>query len=262
MKKRSSLAEENASPRYEIKQLRQALLDISRDRSVSNSPFAARKRSTSQRRRLLRKPAAKPPAPAKLTLKSPVSSKAAGRRGKKSFGPPLRRPSRSPNRTPKSQAGLQETGPDPAGLSESSRTFLTDSKNISNLASFIEDESKSFDTLLDKENLPARSPKEAQLLQHLQELQRENTLLQSRINRLSVQPSPSRINRLSVQPSRSKRRRTRSISRTPRTPLSPFSKSFSALSFKSQTPRRKKHCKFCDVLLSKGYSTKTCTRHG
>ncbi|CAG9314598.1 unnamed protein product [Blepharisma stoltei] len=129
------------------------------------------------------------------------------------------------------------------------------------------------------ENYVVTSEKELKLLKEIEALRRENNYLR---NKLSNSPKPKRqiskhlsqdksrstsISTLKPKPNlnyatESPSRIRSSRSKSPRLALAARTKSPTSKSPRHTTPTRLRHCRVCDHLLSKGYSTKYCSKHG
>ena len=90
-----------------------------------------------------------------------------------------------------------------------------------------------------------------------------DTLNENRIRKshTSKSPQPKTANKGISENTRPSKKIIKSVSRSKSKSLTP--RDLSEKSNKSPiTPRRYKHCNLCDHLLSKGYSTKYCSKHG
>jgi cell division septum initiation protein DivIVA len=112
------------------------------------------------------------------------------------------------------------------------------------------------------QNVPS-SLNEKTLISEIEALRKENLKL-----RLQISGSNKKLTRKARSKSKSKSpiRKAKSRSMTPRDLSSrPVKRNVSNRSLISElnlTPRRSRHCNTCDHLLSKGYSTKYCSKHG
>ena len=98
-----------------------------------------------------------------------------------------------------------------------------------------------------------KKPIDSDLLSEIEKLRAENQLLRARYKNSSPVAQPKlNLDTLSRHTPRSPRRVSRS----------PSASSISYGGGRSITPERLRHCKACDHLLSKGYSTKYCSKHG
>lgn len=98
-----------------------------------------------------------------------------------------------------------------------------------------------------------KKPSDSDLLSEIEKLRAENQLLRARYKNSSPIPQP-KLNLDTLQ--RHTPHSPRRVSRSPSTT------SISYTGGRSITPERLRHCKACDHLLSKGYSTKYCSKHG
>ena len=108
---------------------------------------------------------------------------------------------------------------------------------------------------------------EKSLISEIEALRRENMKLRLQLNTSSKKTiKRNRSKSKSKANSKSPARKCKSRSNTPRDMSSrPIKRNISTRSFNidmNLTPRRNRHCNTCDHLLSKGYSTKYCSKHG
>jgi hypothetical protein len=114
-------------------------------------------------------------------------------------------------------------------------------------------------------------PSQKELLKEIENLRKENNMLRLKLNSSKkstkkpktkaydtelTENTPKTPTRNRSKNNEIQKKSTRSVSR---------SKSFTPRGFSSKspsTPLRSKHCNVCDHLLSKGYSTKYCSKHG
>lgn len=214
---------ENETLRKEIRQLKRALQDISRDHSVTHSPITSRPRNRS---------------------KSPLH----------------RRTAPKSRKIPRTQAPQQPEAPPSQEQTEFS---LLDNKEnterplADSFQSFYESEQENIENS-GKAQLSYQQYKEEHqkgsrrrnMLLQLQILQNENSELNNKLTSLARSRTAKSVTPLRKSPAL---RTPKGATRTPRSV---------SVSSCSVTPRRNKHCKFCDVLLSRGYSTRGCTKHG